>query len=107
MKNKTTRLRFEEEELANKPVARAAKKAERAADKADAAKARLPTKNKLKHEKDTLYSVQKAGNGSRDCFGRTAATALYLLKSEFSIFYGCEEFIHYEKAHEEGALESV
>ena len=29
MKNKTTRLRFEEEELANKPVARAAKKAER------------------------------------------------------------------------------
>ena len=52
MKNKTTRLRFEEEELSNKPVARAAKKAERAADKADAAKARLPTKNKLKHEKD-------------------------------------------------------
>ena len=52
MKNKTTRLRFEEEELANKPVARAAKKAERAADKADAAKARLPTKNNLKHEKD-------------------------------------------------------
>ena len=50
MKNKTTRLRFEEE-LSNKPVARAAKKAERAADKADAAKARLPTKNKLKHEK--------------------------------------------------------
>ena len=31
----------------------------------------------------------------------------YLLKSEFSIFYGCEEFIHYEKAHEEGALDSV
>lgn len=52
MKNRTTRLRFEEEELANKPVAHAAKKAERAADKADAAKARLPTKNKLKHEKD-------------------------------------------------------
>ena len=52
MKNKTTRLQFDEEELANKPVARAAKKAERAADKADAAKARLPTKNKLKHEKD-------------------------------------------------------
>ena len=52
MKNKTTRLQFDEEELANKPIARAAKKAERAADKADAAKARLPTKNKLKHEKD-------------------------------------------------------
>lgn len=52
MKNKSTRLRFDEEELENKSVARAAKKAERAADKADSAKARLPTKNKLKHEKD-------------------------------------------------------
>ena len=31
----------------------------------------------------------------------------YLLRSEFSIIYGCEEFIHYEKAHEKGALESV
>ena len=49
MKNKSTRLRFDEEELENKSVARAAKKAERAADKADSAKARLPTKNKLKH----------------------------------------------------------
>lgn len=52
MKNKSTRLRFDEEEPENKSVARAAKKAERAADKADSAKARLPTKNKLKHEKD-------------------------------------------------------
>ena len=31
----------------------------------------------------------------------------YLLRSEFSIIYGCEEFIHYEKANEKGALESV
>ena len=31
----------------------------------------------------------------------------YLLKSEFSIIYGCEEFIHYEKANEKGSLESV
>ena len=54
MKNKTTRLRFSEEELENKPVARAAKKAERTANKADAAKARLPTKNKLKHEEDKI-----------------------------------------------------
>ena len=29
----------------------------------------------------------------------------YLLRSEFSIIYGCEEFIHYEKAHEEGAFD--
>ena len=29
----------------------------------------------------------------------------YLLKSEFSIIYGCEEFIHYEKAHEKGAFD--
>lgn len=29
----------------------------------------------------------------------------YLLRSEFSIIYGCEEFIHYEKAHEKGALD--
>ena len=54
MKNKTTRLRFSEEELENKPVARAAKKAERTANKAGAAKARLPTKNKLKHEEDKI-----------------------------------------------------
>ena len=43
MKNKTTRLRYEEEDLANKPGARAAQTAERAANKADAAKARLLT----------------------------------------------------------------
>ena len=29
----------------------------------------------------------------------------YLLSSEFSIIYGCEEFIHYEKAHEKGAFD--
>ena len=29
----------------------------------------------------------------------------YLLRSEFSIIYGCEEFIHYEKAHEKGAFD--
>lgn len=52
MQNKTVRLKFSEEELDTPAVAHAAKKAERAADKADAAKARLPTKNKLKHEKD-------------------------------------------------------
>ena len=28
----------------------------------------------------------------------------YLLRSEFSIIYGCEEFIHYEKAHQKGAF---
>ena len=29
----------------------------------------------------------------------------YLLRSEFSIIHGCEEFIHYEKAHEKGAFD--
>lgn len=29
----------------------------------------------------------------------------YLLRSEFSIIYGCEEFIHYEKAHGKGAFD--
>ena len=29
----------------------------------------------------------------------------YLLRSEFSIIYGCEELIHYEKAHEKGAFD--
>ena len=29
----------------------------------------------------------------------------YLLRSEFSIIYGCKEFIHYEKAHEKGAFD--
>lgn len=52
MLDKTPRLKFTEEELETPAVAHAARKAERAADKADAAKARLPTKSKLKHESD-------------------------------------------------------
>ena len=56
MKNKTTRLHFSEEELGNQVVSHAAKKAERAADKADAAKARLPTKNKLKSDEEKAAS---------------------------------------------------
>ena len=52
MKNKTTRLKFSDEELESRQVAHAAKKAEKAEDRADAAKARLPAKNKLKHEKE-------------------------------------------------------
>ena len=50
MKNKTTRLHFTEEELENQSVSHAAKKAKLAADKADFAKARLPTEKKLKHK---------------------------------------------------------
>ena len=44
MKRKTTRLTFTEEELANPKVRRAAKKAARAADRADRAKAKLSTR---------------------------------------------------------------
>ena len=44
MKRKTTRLTFTEEELANPDVRRAAKKATRAADRADKAKAKLSTR---------------------------------------------------------------
>ena len=44
MKRKTTRLTFTEEELANPKVRRAAKKAARAADRADKAKAKLSTR---------------------------------------------------------------
>ena len=44
MKRKTTRLTFTEEELANPNVRRAAKKAARAADRADRAKAKLSTR---------------------------------------------------------------
>ena len=45
------RLRFSKEELENESVFRAAKRAERAADKADEVKARLPVRNKLQSEK--------------------------------------------------------
>ena len=44
MKRKTTRLNFTEKELANPDVRRAAKKATRAADRADKAKAKLSTR---------------------------------------------------------------
>ena len=56
MLDKTPRLKFTEEELETPAVAHAARKAERAAAKADAAKARLPTKSKLKHESDKAAS---------------------------------------------------
>ena len=56
MKRKTTRLTFTEEELANPKVRRAAKKATRAADRADKAKAKLspraPPKRGLKMDTD-------------------------------------------------------
>lgn len=56
MKRKTTRLNFTEKELANPDVRRAAKKAARAADRADKAKAKLssraPPKRGLKMDAD-------------------------------------------------------
>ena len=44
MKRKTTRLTFTEEELANPNIRRTAKKAARAVDRADKAKAKLSTR---------------------------------------------------------------
>ena len=59
MQDKTPRLRFTEDELKNPSVEHAAQKAEKAADQADAVKARLPTKKrKLKHE-DEIRAQRK------------------------------------------------
>ena len=67
MKKETTRLHFSEEDLENAAVSRAAGKAERAADRADAAKARLPTKGKLRDEKEKT-AFYAAGNGNEKYF---------------------------------------
>lgn len=67
MKNRTTRLHFSEKDLENAAVSRAAKKAERAADRADAAKARLPTKGKLRDEKEkTAFYGEQLRFGKKD-----------------------------------------
>lgn len=47
MKQKTTRLRFTDEELENSGVKKAAMKAQKAADKADKAKEKIPSRRKL------------------------------------------------------------
>ena len=52
MKRKTTRLTFTEEELANPNIRRAAKKAARAADRADKAKAKLSTRTPPKRRSE-------------------------------------------------------
>ena len=67
MKKRTTRLHFSEKDLENAAVSRAAKKAERAADRADAAKARLPTKGKLRDEKEkTAFYGEQLRFGNKD-----------------------------------------
>ena len=67
MKKRTTRLHFSEKDLENAAVSRAAKKAERAADRADAAKARLPTKGKLRDEKEkTAFYGEQLRFGKKD-----------------------------------------
>ena len=67
MKKETTRLHFSEEDLENAAVSRAAGKAERAADRADAAKARLPTKGKLRDEKEkTAFYGDQLRFGKKD-----------------------------------------
>ncbi|MCD8004185.1 MAG: NlpC/P60 family protein [Oscillospiraceae bacterium] len=56
MAEKPVRLRFTEDDLADKKVAKAATKAEKAADKADKAVSRLPTKRRLRREPATAGS---------------------------------------------------
>ena len=62
MKKETMRLHFSEEDLENTAVSRAAEKAERAANRADAAKARLPTKGKLRDEKEKTEQNELSEN---------------------------------------------
>ncbi len=52
MQNKSTRLKFTEEELSDSAAKKAFEKAEKAADRADKAKAKLPTKSKLRIEEE-------------------------------------------------------
>lgn len=52
VQKKTTRLKFSEEDLRNPRVKKAASKAGQAADRADQAKERLPTKRKLRWERE-------------------------------------------------------
>ncbi len=59
MQSKTPRLHFSEDELENRQVAKAAQKAERATDKADAAKAKLPKGNKLRTDEDKARERQE------------------------------------------------
>ena len=67
MKKKTTRLHFSEKDLENAAVSCAAKQAERAADRADAAKTRLPTKGKLRDEKEkTAFYGEQLRFGKKD-----------------------------------------
>ncbi len=67
MKKRTTRLHFSEKDLENAAISRAARKAEQAADRADAAKARLPTKGKLRDEKEkTAFYGEQLRLGKKD-----------------------------------------
>jgi len=67
MKKETTRLHFSKEDLENPAVSHAAEKAERAADRADAAKARLPTKVRLRDEKEkTAFYGEQLRFGKKD-----------------------------------------
>lgn len=67
MKKETTRLHFSEEDLENPAVSRAAGKAKRTADRVDAAKARLPTKGRLRDEKEkTAFYGEQLRFGKKD-----------------------------------------
>lgn len=77
MQKKTPRLQFTEDDLENPAVAKAAAKAEKAADKADSAKEPLPVKKpKLRHD-ETKGSQREAQLrfGKKDIREDTKATA--------------------------------
>lgn len=59
MAQKPVRLRFTEDDLAEKPVAKAAAKAEKAADQAEKAIEKLPKKRKLRREPIPAGSSKK------------------------------------------------
>ena len=69
MQTKTTKLRFSPDDLADAKVRRAAEKAEKAVEKADAAKARLPSGTKLRTKKASAEA-----EGAKLRFGKKEIT---------------------------------
>lgn len=67
MKNKTTRLRFTDEELVDSTVKKSVERAEKAADRVDKAKAKLPTKSKLRmEEEEKSHRAEQLRFGKKD-----------------------------------------
>ena len=85
MKKRTTRLHFSEKDLENAAVSRAAKKAERAADRQMRRKPVFPPKASLRDEKGkdrllwrtaSFWKEGFFGCGGRDCFTWQASKPL-------------------------------